>query len=155
MILACEPLETRLVPSTITDVRHVLFVVGTEKSDHIAVSQKGDKLIVEVNGQITQTAAASDTNYIAVYSLGGDDLMQIAPAITIPAVLAGGAGNDKLYGGAGNDRFYGGLGDDYMIGGAGFDTSIDYWGRNWSDCERQIGPPWLAAVAAFGEDDRP
>jgi Ca2+-binding RTX toxin-like protein len=63
----------------------------------------------------------------------GDDSVQLAPNVPVPATLrggsgddrlAGGAGNDKLIGGAGNDTLYGRGGDDLLLGGSGEDHLV-------------------------------
>ena len=61
----------------------------------------------------------------------GNDRLQVAKAIDLPAILSGGGGKDSLeagggptvlLGGAGDDELIGGKGRDVLIGGAGGDT---------------------------------
>lgn len=63
----------------------------------------------------------------------GDDRISVAPNVTIPVTMRGGAGDDvllggsgpdKLIGGEGNDRLVGGRGDDRLFGGEGDDVLI-------------------------------
>ena len=54
----------------------------------------------------------------------GDDDIQVAGGITLPAWLYGGDGNDRLQGGGGNNVLVGGAGDDQLIGGGGRDLLI-------------------------------
>ncbi len=52
----------------------------------------------------------------------GNDTVSIDSAITVPATLIGGAGNDTLTGGSGDDQIQGNDGNDTLSGGAGIDT---------------------------------
>ena len=61
---------------------------------------------------------------IFVYGQAGNDDIQVAGSITIPAVLRGGGGNDRLKGGAGHDVMLGEDGDDLLLGGAGRDLLV-------------------------------
>jgi hypothetical protein len=83
----------------------------------------------------TQTFDVSNSaiTSIKVVAGGGDDLVSIAPSVSLPANIAGGDGNDRLSGGAGadtidggagNDRIAGGLGSDNLSGGDGNDTIL-------------------------------
>src|SRR5262249_5018182 len=54
----------------------------------------------------------------------GDDDLQVAGSITLPAWLYGEGGSDRLKGGAGHDLLFGGAGDDLLVGGAGRDLLI-------------------------------
>ena len=49
----------------------------------------------------------------------GDDRLSAEELATIPAELAGGAGDDDLAGGQADDRLDGGAGDDFLNGGNG------------------------------------
>jgi len=62
------------------------------------------------------------TGRIIVYGQAGDDDIQVAGSITLPAWLFGGDGNDRLNGQAGNDKIDGGTGNDTISGGQGLDT---------------------------------
>jgi Ca2+-binding RTX toxin-like protein len=64
---------------------------------------------------------------------GGDDRVRVAPSVTVPVTMRGGAGNDvlvggsaadKLIGGSGDDRLFGGRGDDQLYGGPGNDVLV-------------------------------
>src|SRR5262249_17181013 len=58
--------------------------------------------------------------------LGGDgnDNIQVAGGVRLPAWLFGGAGNDRLKGGNGNDVLVGGDGNDHLLGSKGQDILI-------------------------------
>lgn len=61
---------------------------------------------------------------IVVFGQAGDDHIQLAESLNIPALLFGGAGNDKIKGGSGDDILIGGDGDDLIVGGNGRDLLI-------------------------------
>lgn len=55
----------------------------------------------------------------------GNDMLLVAPDVTVGIEADGGAGNDIMMGGRGDDRFGGGAGSDVLMGGHGRDT---LWG---------------------------
>jgi Ca2+-binding RTX toxin-like protein len=61
--------------------------------------------------------AADTIQSIKVYLGPGDDLAQIDGSITLPVMIDGGAGNDKLLAGSGPGEIYGRAGDDTLLGG--------------------------------------
>jgi Ca2+-binding RTX toxin-like protein len=61
---------------------------------------------------------------VAVYGGAGNDDIQVADSISLPAWLYGGDGNDRLKGGSGNNVLLGGAGDDLLVGGNGRDLLI-------------------------------
>lgn len=92
-----------------------LVVRGTERADHITLDLSDpDKVHLEINGRYV----ARDTRGpVAVYGLGGDDVIRVAAAGASQhrVMLVGGEGNDKLEGGARHDCLDGGLGNDLLI----------------------------------------
>ncbi|HEU0033952.1 MAG TPA: hypothetical protein VFQ53_25160 [Kofleriaceae bacterium] len=52
----------------------------------------------------------------------GDDTITASASVTVPLVLDGGDGNDRLVGGSGADRLSGGAGNDVIEGRQGADT---------------------------------
>lgn len=109
----------------------VLIVVGSEKAEKIKLLLKSDKIDVTVNGRSKGMFALASIQSIAIDALGGNDTVEVAAKIAIPASIHGGAGDDKLTGGLGNDtinggagkdRIRGGRGDDYLDGGIGSDN---------------------------------
>jgi extracellular elastinolytic metalloproteinase len=107
----------------------VLVVGGTNGADTIVVTPNGKSggVVVSINGQNVGTfPAAGDLplGRIAVYAQGGDDDVQVAGSIGVPAWLYGGDGNDRLKGGAGNDVLLGQAGNDDILGGSGRDLLI-------------------------------
>ena len=61
---------------------------------------------------------------ITIDARGGNDVIAVDAAVTVPVQLSGGAGNDLLIGGAGDDLILGGAGNDVLVGRAGRDTLI-------------------------------
>src|SRR5258706_7968497 len=110
-------------------------ITGTNDGDKINVRAIADNMIrVSVNKEVSLFNKADITS-IFVDARGGDDDVQVeragpGGAITSPATLLGGAGNDSLSGAAGNDRLDGGDGDDLLLGNQGNDTLL---GGNGND----------------------
>jgi Ca2+-binding RTX toxin-like protein len=111
-----------LVPNPSVAGTQMLVITGTSKSDHIQVNtQSSGILVVRLQNQILSTFPVNGISLITVDGLAGNDHISIGPAIVIPAVLIGGAGNDHLSGGAGDDILHGGLGNDRLESGNGND----------------------------------
>jgi hypothetical protein len=97
-----------------------LVVTGTPGNDRILFNPGGGaggtvKVLVNDLPQGT----FSPTGRLIAYGGAGDDDIQVAGGLTLPAWLYGGDGNDRLKGGGGNNVLLGGAGDDTLIGGAG------------------------------------
>jgi Ca2+-binding RTX toxin-like protein len=129
-----------LLPDPQDPNKTALYVGGTAGNDTIIVrpADARGSLLVLVNG--VSQGVFKPTGHVVIDGLGGNDtaLLQSARvglktgAVTAPAVLQGGDGNDTLnasgsaavnvlLGGAGNDNLTGGLGRDVLIGGLGRD----------------------------------
>lgn len=86
---------------------------------------------------------ASNVNSIYMVMADGSDSVTIGgsgrgwsrspQAVSIPAIVLGGAGNDQLVGGQGTDVLVGGLGDDHLWGRNGNDVLIGSDGRDSLD----------------------
>jgi Ca2+-binding RTX toxin-like protein len=61
---------------------------------------------------------------ISIDVAGGADHVSIDAAVSTPATITGGGGNDVLRGGSGNDRLEGGPGADSLDGAAGNDSEL-------------------------------
>ena len=70
------------------------------------------------------TCQAAGVTALVVDTAGGADHVSINAAISTPATIAGGGGNDVLRGGSGNDRLEGGPGGDTLDGAAGSDVEL-------------------------------
>jgi len=104
--------------------KKLLAVGGTMGDDNFVLNPGGGsgKIKVLMGGQ--KLGAFGPANRIAVYGLDGNDNIQLAGAIRIPAWLDGGEGNDRLHGAKGNDVLRGGPGDDDLNGQQGDDVLI-------------------------------
>src|SRR5207245_5320638 len=82
------------------------------------------------NGDVTVSVNGVDlgtfhpTGRIIAYGLGGDDDIRVAGGITLPTLIDGGEGNDKIKGGSGPNILLGGNGDDLLVGGSNRDVLI-------------------------------
>ncbi len=107
----------------------VLAVGGSLGNDTIVINKGANmgQYTVSVNGVSQGTFAAppgAPFSRLVAFGQAGDDTIQVASTITLPAWLYGAAGKDKLTGGAGADVLVGGDGNDSLIGGNGRDLLI-------------------------------
>jgi Ca2+-binding RTX toxin-like protein len=86
---------------------------------------------LEVSGDICWHREASEEDLLCeaapiagfeINGNGGADTNTLAAAVTVPATLRGGPGDDHLTGGAGADKLVGGPGNDTLLGRAGDDS---------------------------------
>ena len=102
-----------------------LVVTGTPGNDQILFNPgggQGGSVKVLVNN--LPQGVFSPTGRLIAYGMGGDDDIEVAGGVTLPAWLFGGTGNTRLKGGGGNNVLIGGGGDNVLIGGAGRDLLI-------------------------------
>ena len=85
-------------------------------------------VIVVING--VPVCEHEVTGNVTVYGGAGDDTITVNPAITVPVIIYGGAGNDKLKGGSGPDILLGEDGNDTIVGGAGRDILVGGDGKD-------------------------
>src|SRR5262249_51405621 len=100
---------------------------------------------------------ALPTGRIIMDGLGGNDQLSVAPTITVPAWLKGGAGNDALTGGGGNDLLDGGDGTDTLAGGPRPDLLIGGTGADSlygaaATTRDDVGDILAPGASAFGGD---
>jgi phospholipase C len=140
-----------------------LIVGGTEGNDHISITQDGSNLRVQIDGDHTHFDRyfSGPISRIEVYTQGGNDHVEIADAVTVPAFLFGGAGNDHfkagggvsvLVGGAGNDELVGSLAASILIGGAGNDHLVGRSGNDLFIGGRTAFDANLAALKALSAE---
>ncbi|MBW3541220.1 MAG: PKD domain-containing protein [Planctomycetes bacterium] len=118
--------ESALATHTI-DIVHAavqdgdLAVGGTSGDDQIVFTpgENAGEIQVILNG--VSLGVFTPTGRLIAYGLEGNDNIQVASSISLPAWLYGDAGNDRLKGGAGHDVLDGGTGDDLLVGGGGRD----------------------------------
>ena len=98
----------------------VVFIHGTDGDDAIKATVDGNRLLINVNGDI-QHYRADEVDTIAVWAKDGNDRVMFNRSVTQNSVIVGGSGNDVLQGGSGHDYILGGAGRDSIRGGAGND----------------------------------
>src|SRR5262249_33915227 len=108
----CDPTKTALV------------VRGTPGNDDIRFIPGGTAGSVEVFLNNVSLGTFTPTGRLIAYAGAGNDEVQVAGSIALPAWLYGGAGNDRLKGGAGDDVLLGDGGDDLLVGGSGRDLLV-------------------------------
>jgi hypothetical protein len=112
--------------------KFALIVQGTEGSDHIQITPDNGQLRVQIDGPGVHydQEFALPISRLEVYGQGGNDHIEIDPAVTAAAFVFAGDGNDHveagggptvLVGGGGNDELVGGSGPTILIGGKGHD----------------------------------
>jgi Ca2+-binding RTX toxin-like protein len=100
-----------------------------------AVGDMGFFDTIESDGSITS---------VRIEALGGHDVVDLNQgheptpgreftAVTLPVIVLGGDGNDRVTGGPGNDQIRGGAGDDRLSGGPGTDAVHGEAGRDTFD----------------------
>jgi phospholipase C len=107
--------------------KNVLVVLGTEGNDHIQINTTGNGSQIEVRIASThfdQTFPLAQISRIQVFGQAGNDHIEIAPSVTLPAMIFAGDGNDHIETGAGNTVVVGGQGNNHIEGGAGFNLLI-------------------------------
>jgi Ca2+-binding RTX toxin-like protein len=110
----------------------VLYVGGTAFDDEIKIENQRTNLFkveVETDGPGNNDSEWESTfngpiSRIVVFGLAGGDDIEIDDNVTVPALLDGGSGNDKLDAGGGNSVLLGGSGHDKLKGGKGRDLLI-------------------------------
>ncbi len=107
-----------------------LAVGGTLADDQIVFSPGANAGEINVTLNGVSLGTFSPTGRLLAYGQDGNDNIQVAGSIALPAWLFGQGGNDRLKGGAGNDVLLGGDGDDLIVGGMGRDLLIGGFGRD-------------------------
>jgi hypothetical protein len=131
--------------------QQALLVVGSNASEALIVEPRsGNNIQVRVrqNGRVLGSFAATAFGRIAVFGLGGNDILLVDSRIAKSVELHGGLGNDQLFGGAsadllfgdagndnlhagkGNDQLWGGIGNDNLFGGVGNDLAYGEGGND-------------------------
>ena len=121
----------------------MLLVTGTSRNDVIAIEpqpkSQGIMRVVQ-NKHVLVTFISTDVRRIVIFGLEGNDKIVVSAALSQPATILGGAGNDVIVGGSGgdqidgangSDRLFGGLSDDTICGGAGNDFVYGQLGNDF------------------------
>jgi predicted outer membrane repeat protein len=103
-----------------------LVVGGTTGNDEIQFKFKSGQEGAGIEIFIDRTSLGfhNPTSRLIAYGQAGNDQIEVANSITLPAWLYGGAGNDTLSGGKGSDVLLGGDGDDVLTNVGGRDLHI-------------------------------
>lgn len=113
-----EVLEPRLCLSSYMRGNE-LMALGTLGDDRILFIKDGSDIVVTINGEVSRFRAASVARIVTG---GGDGNDRIdARAMTLPAQIFGGNGDDTLVGGSGDDYACASYGNDVIRGGGGDD----------------------------------
>jgi Ca2+-binding RTX toxin-like protein len=94
-----------------------LVVTGNDGNDHIHFTPGGQEIQAQVDG--FPNGRFNPTGRLVAYGVAGNNTIQVAGGITLPAWLYAGPGNDLLQGGGGNNVLVGGAGNDTLMGGRG------------------------------------
>jgi hypothetical protein len=98
-----------------------LVVTGNDGNDHIHFTPGGQEIQAQVDG--FPSGRFNPTGRLVAYGVAGNNVIQVAGSINLPAWLYAGPGNELLQGGGGNDVLVGG-GNDTLIAGGGRDLLI-------------------------------
>jgi uncharacterized delta-60 repeat protein len=137
-----ERLEARRL-LTLSVSGTVVNITGTGGNDAIELYQQSGVLYYQNSATGVSSTFSGTFTAVNVTAGGGNDYVRLrradgTRAVSVPATLSGGLGNDTLIGGEGNDNLIGSDGDDtldgrggadILSGGAGFDTA-DYSSRS-------------------------
>ena len=119
--LRFDGLEAREVPATAALTDGTLLITGTDQADTITVRQTATA--IRVDG-IAGSFARSAVSTVRINALGGNDTIRLdvaGAAVTRPAVVRAGSGDDSVRGGLGADYIDGEAGNDHIFGDAGAD----------------------------------
>jgi Ca2+-binding RTX toxin-like protein len=111
------------------------FDSGNDVAEAFEISQSGSDVTVHMTSPSDKSKVFSTDDFDVIYAeLGSEaDNVFVDPSVTVPVILHGGAGNDRLVGGSAADEIFGeggsnlldgGPGDDVLYGGAGDDTLV-------------------------------
>lgn len=139
MIALLAALVAPAVPASAEESTYTVVLAGgaTQSMIGISLSEDGRQYVItsvvplEVGGNVCENAPGNATVLLCRAQLvagfevnagSGNDSVVVAPNVTVPVTLRGGAGSDRLVGGAGPDKLIGGPGDDRLVGRAGNDA---------------------------------
>jgi hypothetical protein len=146
-IAPAELLESRRLLSTASVVGDVLVVEGTQAADVIQIGAAGaGRLRVLLDGR--DAGVFGPVSSIAVDAGEGDDVVALGPGVRTPAVIHGGAGDDRLRGGSGPDQVYGDAGDDALITSASRDLMDAGPGSNRLAVAQRMGTIYVGPSAS-------
>jgi phospholipase C len=141
-----------LQPDADNPGKFALIVEGTEGSDHIQVTQDDSThtIGVTIDGPqvaFAQVFDATNISRLEVYTQGGNDHVEVAANVTVPAFFFAGSGNDHIQAGGGSSVVVGGVGNDHIEGGAA--ASILIGGAGSDHVEGQSGNDLIIGGSTF------
>ena len=153
-----EALEPRLALATaagatagavvsIAIVDGTLTVTGTDGPDRILIGQGGRPGYLSVVANGANRGRFGPVTGISVDGGAGNDTILVGPRVTLPAMLHGGPGDDRLRGGAGPDQLFGDEGNDTLIGSSGLDSLDGGTGSNSIVAPQKLGTIRVSASA--------
>src|SRR4051812_29559421 len=100
--MRCELLERRQLLASVLS-GGVLTITGTIARDNIDVFLSGESIAVIPPGRrVPDLFPRAQINQIVIDAVGGNDIVKVSDAITVPANINGGSGNDSIKGGGGD-----------------------------------------------------
>ncbi|MCC6508299.1 MAG: hypothetical protein IT423_04280, partial [Pirellulaceae bacterium] len=108
-------------------VGSTLYVIGTDTDDRVTINQTGS--VYKVHADFLTTGSFRDVpmagiSRIVVQTCDGNDQVTVSGGVSLPTLIDGGAGDDKLNGGNGPNIVLGGSGNDQINGGSARDILI-------------------------------
>ncbi len=157
-LLSVEALEGRDVPTTASLYGSTLTIDGTNRDDWLIVRQQGSQISVDGvrirdGWQQATSISALRVRQVVIHAYAGNDTVNFA-TLKLPAMVWGGAGNDRVYSGngddivygdQGNDTILGSSGDDWLVGGDGNDQIWGGAGNDWITGD--AGNDWISGDA--------
>jgi Ca2+-binding RTX toxin-like protein len=111
----------------------VVFTTNGTGNDDVQVKQRDDgTLDVSVNGE-TYAVRLAEGQELTVRTGGGNDVINVAPNVSVNLVVDGGVGDDTITTGTGDDRIDAGEGNDTVDAGEGRN---DVFGNSGNDVIR-------------------
>ena len=138
---------TRAVPLAAI-LGDTLLVEGTPGADQIRIMATNRIGFVRVISGTKLLGTYGPVAQIDVNAGAGNDTVVVDPRITLPTVLDGGPGNDRLRGGSGPNTLIGGPGNDVLTGTPGRDTLSGGPGRNSTVNLKSLGVIQVGASAS-------
>ena len=125
-----------------------LLVEGTPGADQIRIMATNRIGFVRVISGTKLLGTYGPVAQIDVNAGAGNDTVVVDPRITLPTVLDGGPGNDRLRGGSGPNTLIGGPGNDVLTGTPGRDTLSGGPGRTSTVNLKSLGVIQVGASAS-------
>ncbi len=152
--LSLEPLEDRclLAVSGLLTAGGALIVNGEVNAvNHIALSLDATRgqIVLAEDGQVRGLFPVAAVKSIVVNANGLNNVVTVDQALTQPAQLNGGPGNNVLVAGGGTTNLVSGSGVNRLVGGNGFDTFFALLGDNTVEGGSGTGQAFLAPEGPF------